>query len=60
MTQVLAPVSAVIMTALGVATALGGIDEITSHRRPWRGVACLALATVITGGAIALATLPPA
>lgn len=57
MTQVLAPLSAVIMTALGVATALGGVDEITSHRRPWRGVACLALATVITGGAIALASL---
>lgn len=57
MTEVLAPLSAVIMTALGVVTALGGVDEITSHRRPWRGVACLALAVPLMGAAVYLITL---
>lgn len=57
MSTVLVPLSAAILAALATATALGGVDDITSRRRPWRGAVCLALATVITGGAIALASL---
>lgn len=51
------PLTAAAMGALAVLTALSGVEDIKTHRRPWRGVACLALATVITGGAIALASL---